>query len=119
MAYVHEFGVIDYIEEYKENEYEPDKYNCISVDGDFIDKIYHKGFGKKMKKVETFAHNINRPYNDLAYYGITLIPPSSLKQFLDILIEENINYKSEELVKLINKISEAIKEEKWVIHYGI
>ena len=119
MAFVHEFGIIDWIEEYQENEYEPEKYNCVSVDGDFIAEIYHNGFGDKMRMLETFAHNTNRPYKDLAYYGITLIPPSSLEQFLSIIIEENINCKSEELVKLINKISYAIKEHKWMIHYGV
>lgn len=119
MAYVHEFGIIDCIIEYKDNEYESRKYNCISIDGEFIDGIYYKGFGDKMKNLGTFAHNTNRPYKDLAYYGTTLIPPSSLEQFLNILFEENIKYKSEELNKLINVISKAIKEEKWVIHYGV
>lgn len=119
MAYVHEFGIIDCIEENKDYSYEPKKYNCIYVDGDLIDEIYSKGFGSKTKTLETFAHNTNRPYKDLAYYGITLIPSRSLNQFLDIVIEENIDYKSKELEILINKISEAIKEHKWLIHYGI
>ena len=119
MAYVHEFGIIDCIEENMDYSYEPKKYNCICIDGDLIDEIYHKGFGTKMKTLETFAHNTNRPYKDLVYYGITLIPPSSLKQFLNIVIEENIDCKSEELEILINKISDAIKEDKWLIHYGI
>ena len=120
MPYIHKFGMIDYIEENKDYTfYEPEKYNCISVDGDLIDEIYHKGFGNKMKKLETFAHNTNRPYKDLAYYGITLIPPKSLKQFLNIVNEENIEYKSRELEKLIEKICDAIKENKWLIHFGI
>ena len=119
MTYSHEFGIIDYIEENKDYTYEPEKYNCISVDGDLIDEIYHKGFGSKMKKLETFAYNTNRPYKDLSYYGITLIPPKSLTEFLNIVTEENLDCKSEELEVLINKISDAIKENKWIIHYGI
>ena len=119
MAYVHEFGIIDCIEENKDYTYEPDKYNCICVDGDLIDEIYHKGFGDKMKKLDTFAHNTKRPYKDLAYYGITLIPPGSLEEFLNIIIEENVQCKSEELEMLEKKISDAIKENKWLIHYGI
>lgn len=70
MAYIHEFGIIDCIEENKEYTYEHGKYNCISVDGDLIDEIYHKGFGDKMKNLNTFAHNTSRPYKDLAYFGI-------------------------------------------------
>lgn len=119
MAYVHQFGIIDCISEYKENEYEPQKYNCVSVDGDFIDEISPKSFGDKMKNLNTFVNNIHTPYKDLAYCGITLIPPSSLKDFLDILLAENTLYKSNELTKVINKISNAIKVNKWVIHYGV
>ena len=104
MAYSHEFGIIDSIEENKDYTYEPEN---------------HKGFGSKMKKLETFAHNTNRPYKDLSYYGITLIPPKSLTEFLNIVTEENLDCKSEELEVLINKISDAIKENKWIIHYGI
>lgn len=119
MAYVHKFGIIDDIDEYSEEEFEPERYNYIYIDGDFIDYIYHKGFGDKMRNLKTYAHNINRPYKDLAYYGITLIPPSSLTQFLEIVNEENIKYQSNELVKLITKISEAIENNKWMVHYGI
>lgn len=119
MAYVHEFGIVDCILEYKENEYEPEKYNCITIDGEFIDEIYHKGFGNKMKHLDTFAHNINRPFKDLAYYGTTLIPPSSLHQFLSILTEENMIYNSDKLEKLIDIILTSIKEDKWLIHYGV
>lgn len=119
MAYTHEFGIIDQIEEGKDYSYEPEKYNCISVDGDLIDEIYSQGFGEQMKSLKTFAHNTNRHYEDLAYYGITLIPPSSLRQFREIIISENIKYKSHEFDVLTDKISKAIKEGKWMIHYGI
>ena len=119
MPYVHEFGIIESIENYEDGKYEPKKYKCISIDGEFVDEIYSKGFGDKMKALKTFVNNINSPYNDLAYYGITLIPPSSLKQFLSIIIEENSIYKSKELEELVNKISQAMNESKWMIHYGI
>lgn len=119
MAYIHEFGIVDCIEENKEYTYEPEKYNCISIDGELIDEIYHKGFGNKMKELNTFADNTNRPYKDLAYYGITLIPPSSLQHFQDIIISENVIYKSQEFQALIEMITVAIKEGRWLIHYGI
>ena len=119
MAYVHEFGIIDCIKENTDYTYEPKKYNCICVDGDLIDEMYDSGFKNKMKTLKTFSHNTNRESKDLSYYGITLIPPTSLRQFLNIIIEENINFKSKELETLINKINEAIKEDKWLIHYGV
>ncbi len=119
MPCIHQFGIIDCLEEYDEDKYEPKKYNCVSVDDDFLGEIYHAGLKNKIEKLETFAHNTDRPFKDLAYYGITLIPPKSLKYFSDIIVEENIKYGSKELEVLINKISIAIKENKWMIHYGI
>lgn len=115
----HEFGIIDCLEEYDEYQYEPAKYNCVSVDDDFLGEIYHAGFKYKIEKLETFAHNKNKPFKDLAYYGITLIPPKSLKYFFDIVAEENVNHRSQELDMLIDKISTAIEENKWMIHFGI
>ena len=115
----HEFGIIDRLEDYDEYEYSPKKYNCVSVDDDFLSEVWHAGLKNKIKNLETFAHNTSRPFKDLAYYGITLIPPKSLKYFLDIIIEANLKYKSKELKMLIEKISTAIKENKWMIHYGI
>ena len=120
MAYIHEFGIINCIEKDKEYiHYEPEKYDCIIVDGDLIDELSTTDFGKKIDTLKTFAHNTNRPNNNLAYFGITLIPPSSHKQFLNIVREANDDYKSEQLEKLIKKIGEAIKEDEWMIHFGV
>ena len=120
MSYIHEFGIVACIETDKEYVlYEPEKYDCISVDGDLFDELSSKDFGKKMENLKTFAHNTNRPYKNLAYFGITLIPPSSHKQFLNIVSEANDEYKSEDLEKLMKKIDEAIKKDKWLIHFGV
>jgi len=120
MADTHEFGIMHIIEKDKEyNDYEPEKYNCISIDGEIFDEIYSKNYEDKIKNIETFAHSVNRPYKGLAYCGITLIPPKSLEEFLDIFVEENVNFKSKELEMLSKKISDAMKENKWIIHFGI
>ncbi|MCM1988971.1 hypothetical protein [Oceanirhabdus seepicola] len=120
MADTHEFGIMDSIEKDKVyNDYEPEKYSCISINGDIIDEIFFKNSKDKIIKMETFAHSVNHPYKGFAYCGITLIPPKSLKQFLDIIVEENVKFKSKELDILIEKISHAMKEKKWLIHFGI
>jgi len=85
----HEFGIIDCLDEYKEGEYEPEKYNCVFVEDDFLCEIYQGEFKEKIEKLETFVHNTNRPFKNLDYYGITLIPPKSLKYFFNIIVEEN------------------------------
>jgi len=58
-------------------------------------------------------------FGTVYYYGITLIPPKSLKYFFNIMVEENAKNKSKEFEILIEKISTAIKENKLMIHYGI
>lgn len=120
MSGTHEFGIMDYVEKDKDYcSYEPEKYNCIAVDDDLFMEICNKNYKDKIEKMETFFHSINRPDKGFAYYGITLIPPKSLKLFLDIIVEKNVNYKSKELERLIEKISDAIKENKFLIHFGI
>jgi len=54
-------------------------------------------------------------------FGIidSLIPPESLKQFREIIIKANSYYQSQELQLLIKKVSNAISENKYLIHYGI
>lgn len=120
MPYVHEFGIIARVEEVKEYlHYEPEKYRCVTVDGDLIDELSTTDFGKKIDDLKTFANSTNRPYNNLCYFGITLIPPSSHAYFLDIVHEANADYKSEQLENLIKKIDEAILGNKWMIHFGV
>ncbi|WP_243456200.1 hypothetical protein [Lysinibacillus fusiformis] len=48
-----------------------------------------------------------------------MIPPSSYIQFLNMVSEGNAEYQSAELEGLIKKIAEAIKQNKWMIHYGV
>ncbi|AFS78755.1 hypothetical protein Curi_c17480 [Gottschalkia acidurici 9a] len=119
MPCVHNFGIIENLEDFNEDEFEPEKYNCIFIEDDFLGEIYHAGFKEKLDKLETYFHNLNRPNTSLAFYGTTLIPQTSLEYFLSITINENIKHNSKELEMLIEKISTAIKENKWMIHYGI
>ena len=51
--------------------------------------------------------------------GVTLIPPKSLIQFRDVIIKANSQYQSQELQALIEMITDAIKKDKYLIHYGI
>lgn len=119
MPCVHEFGIIDNLKDYNEREYEPKKYNCIAVDDDLLDEIIKLDLKSELSKLETFAHNTNRPYKDLAYCGITLIPPESLVFLKKIMVEANLKLHLEEFKLLIEKINLAIEQNKWMIHYGI
>ncbi|WP_343101352.1 hypothetical protein [Romboutsia sp. MSSM.1001216sp_RTP31141st1_G3_RTP31141_220114] len=119
MGYVHEFGIIKEVEENKEYDYNPRKYNCISVNCDVIDAMYNCKFGEKINLLNTFAHTTSNPYKGLAYHGVTLIPTESLNLFLELIKKENEIIKSKELDKLIEKVVNAKESNKWLIHYGI
>lgn len=108
----HEFGIIDEIskslDEYEN--YEPEKYNCISVDDEFIEPLI-----KEFNELDTYFHNLSCPQKGLAYCGITLIPPTSLVKF-KLIIDR---YDLQEMKILSQKIEKAMKKNKFMIHYGI
>lgn len=115
----HGFGIMDeimYNVDYVY--YEPEEYSCIFINDDFIEEIIHN-YLEGFKNMETYAHSTNDPGWGLNYCGITLIPPKALQKFSDIITSANNQYKSQELELLINMISEAMRENKFLIHYGI
>lgn len=106
----HEFGIMDVTPLYGEryDTYEPDKYNCISVHDDYIENILIELSG-----IDFYWHTLDVPGKGLAYCGITLIPPKSFKQFIDV-----INNKLE-FMELRELLIQAQSENKYVIHFGI
>lgn len=115
----HEFGIIDSLQENKwYSSYEPEKYNCISIDDYLIGELTIR-YDEELMAIKTYFAISTQVGNGLDYSGITIIPPKSLKQFRDIIIKANSQYQSHELKLLIEKISNAINENKYLIHYGI
>ena len=113
------FGIIDYFEENKwYSVYEPEKYNCISVSDDLIEELIIK-YNEELMAIKTYFQVTAQPGTGLDYCGITLIPPESLKQFRGVIIKANSHYQSQELKLLIEKVSDAIIKNKYLIHYGI
>lgn len=106
----HEFGIMNVSPKLNKryDSYEPEKYDCISVHDDYIEPLL-----EKLAYIECYWHTLDRLEKGLAYYGITLIPPSSMEQFIDCLEKKT---GTEELIKLLLKAKE---EEKFVIHFGI
>lgn len=112
---VHKFGIIDNID-YEKNyiNYQPLKYNCISVDDDIILSLY-----EKLSIVKTYYHSLKRPEFGFAYYGITIIPPESFSLFFEVVTSSRFHKKSVELNELAEKIIQAKEEKKYMIHYGV
>ena len=91
-------------------EAEPNKYNCISIDDDFIKPIL-----VELQNVNCYWHTLENKGDGLAYCGITLIPPESM----DILIKILLLQDKLEYTDLIYLANQAKEENKYIIHFGI
>lgn len=106
----HEFGIMqsEPIKGIRFDKYEPEKYNCITIDDDFIEPIL-----SELSDIDFYWHTVDILGKGLANWGITLVPPKSLDSIIDIII--NIA----ELSLLMELLLKAKVENKYVIHFGI
>jgi len=106
----HEFGIMESapISGKRYDEYEPKKYNCISVDDDYIE-----GIQEQLLLFDSFCHTVDIPMKGLNYIGITLIPPTSMDAFLTVIGDGS------EYAELRNLLIDAKIRNKYVIHYGL
>lgn len=105
----HEFGIMESapVSGKRYDEYEPKKYNCISVSDDYIEVI------EQLLIFDSFCHTIDIPMKGLNYIGITLIPPESLEEFLTVIGDVS------EYAELRKLLIDAKNRNKYVIHYGL
>ena len=66
--------------------------------------------------IPVYYGSLRRPDVGLAWYGITLIPPSSAPAFLDILANDPEKETFRDLAYLMHR---AAAQTKFIIHYGI
>ena len=106
----HGFGIMEAAPEKgrRYDEYEPQKYNCISVDDDYVEKI-----DANLNNIVFYWHTLDVPAKGIAYTGITLIPPTSIQAFTAIIKDVA------ELNELKDLLEKALVENKWVIHFGL
>ena len=106
----HEFGIMQIPPQSGQrfDEYEPEKYNCISVNDDHIENIL-----EKLNDIDFYWHTLDVSGKGIAYCGVTLIPPSSMQKFITVI--ENMP----ELHQLKDLLTQALNENKWIIHFGI
>ena len=110
-----QFGIIDEIDYTKDySDYEPEKYNCVYIDDDYIEDWW-----PQLCLVKSFYHSMDRPDIALARYGVTIIPPESLPAFQDIVLSDSRISADIHLVELSEVIQTAIDKNKHIIHYGI
>ncbi len=106
----HEFGIMQSnpINGIRFDNYEPEKYNCISIDDDYIEPLLGE-----LLNIDFYWHTLDLPNKGLAYWGITLIPPRSFDLIMDLIIP------IKELSPLYELLLSAKVNNKYVIHFGI
>ena len=106
----HEFGIMMNTPRQSEryDEYEPWKYECISVDNKYLE-----GVVERLSSIDFYWHTLSVKRKGLAYCGVTLVPPCSLKAFIDVIADNS------ELSELKKLLENALSNNKWVIHYGL
>lgn len=106
----HEFGIMQEPPKkgVRYDEYEPQKYNCISVNDDYLGDIV-----SNFSHIDFYWHTLDVKGKGLEYCGITLIPPCSIQSFIEVI--KDISALSE-----LKELSEkALKENRWLIHFGL
>lgn len=106
----HEFGIIQFVPKNgkRYDEYEPQKYNCISVEDIYLEDIV-----ANLNDIDFYWHTLDVTGKGIDYCGITLIPPTSIQEIISVI--ENV-FELSELKELLKK---AYSESKWVIHFGL
>ena len=106
----HEFGMMMVDPEPGQifEEYEPEKYDCIAVDDECIQVVI-----ERLKGIKCYWHSLNRPEAELAYHGITLIPPESIAKMIEVVRDVP------EMRRLMEMLVVAERERKFVIHFGV
>lgn len=111
MAY-HEFGIIEDSPKKCQgfDEYEPEKFELIKINDDFIEPLL-----QSFDEIHCYWHTLECPGMNLAYCGITLIPPESIDSFIFIFSK----YDKEPYNEIIELFKKAKIRDKYIIHYGI
>lgn len=108
-----EFGIIDHFEG---SDYVVDEsISLVYIDDD----IYIDAWWNKLQTIKTYVQNLDQPALALDRWGITIIPPSSLPAFQEIVLSDQRIQKDDHLIELADLISLAISQNKFMIHYGV
>lgn len=107
----HEFGIMPSNpgkERY--DNYEPDQYSLLVIDDEHLERLL-----KKFDKIPCYWHSLCRLEKNLAYFGITLIPPESASSFIRVFKRHDQG----QYGSLISLFEQAVSDNKYIIHYGI
>lgn len=102
-----QFGIIEHFEY---DDYVSDEaMQPVYIDDD----LYINDWWERLTTMKTFHQNLKNPGFGLDRWGITIIPPASLRTLQDIVLSDKRIHKDPHLVEF------AITENKYMIHYGV
>lgn len=107
----HRFGIMSRTPQFSENFYRFDTDVCdsiIEVEEDKLDVLL-----PAMCKIDFYSQTVGVICKGLNFSGVTLMPPVSVSQVLEI------TRRREELKELHSLMSKAYMENKYVIHFGV
>lgn len=85
--------------------YEPEKYDCVAVSMDWMDELL-----PLLRDFPCFWHSVDTPGWCLDESGVNLLPPEACAKLLPLM---NGQPQLEALLR------HAVREGKWVIHFGL
>jgi hypothetical protein len=114
-----EFGIIECFDEHGNyTEYAPERYHCVAIDDD----EYLNDWWDSLLEIDTLnVYNVQilQPQKALSRWGITIIPTNSLPKLLNIVVSDRRYRKDKRLASLAFLVRKAIKDGKYMIHYGV
>ena len=114
MPCVHEFCILpEDPQPDEEFDYAPERYPDRAVIDDDLLNEFAGRHRDALWAIPVCYESLRRPERGLAWFGITLIPPSSVPAFLALLDGET------ELREWAALLRRAADQQKFIIHYGI
>ena len=107
----HEFGIMGRMPVHGEryDMYDPEAYTLLRVDDTCLEPFF-----SQWNALDFFWHSLDVPGKGLAYYGITLIPPSSMEGMIN-----SLEGAPPALMGLKALLAEARAGQRFMIHYGL
>ena len=112
-----EFEILDSVDPAVEYWMHPKSDNYVAVNDDLYLNNWYAALAER--GMHSYFNSIHHPGISLNRWGVTLIPPESVPELLDVVIHGPHFGHDPQLSKLAALLHQAITENKFIIHYGI
>ena len=114
-----EFGIIEHFDKKKDyTGYYPEQYHCVAIDDD----LYLNDWWEALSQIDTlnvYKKGVLQPQKALSRWGTTIIPPASLPALFKIVTSDERCKTDKHLMALADLVCQAIRDNKYMIHYGV